>query len=99
MNGEVLWRDTGLTPKIFILDARAIFPLALWLFHWSWWTAAIACLGIVALFFVQLRHVASCLSQGDTHGVHGQTPGDQIHRNPLAQTMPLVIQQPERSST
>ena len=51
MNGEVLWRDTGLTPKIFILDARAIFPLALWLFHWSWWTAAIACLGIVALFF------------------------------------------------
>ena len=53
MNGEVLWRDTGLTPKIFILDARAIFPLALWLFHWSWWTAAIACLGIVALFFVQ----------------------------------------------
>ena len=82
MNGEVLWRDTGLTPKIFILDARAIFPLALWLFHWSWWTAAIACLGIVALFFV-----------------HGQTPGDQIHRNPLAQTMPLVIQQPERSST
>ena len=52
MNGEVLWRDTGLTPKIFILDARAIFPLALWLFHWSWWTAAIACLGIVAVFFV-----------------------------------------------
>ena len=39
---DVLWRDTALTPKIFILDARAVFPLALWLFHWAWWTAAIA---------------------------------------------------------
>lgn len=29
---DVLWRDTALTPKIFILDARAVFPLALWLF-------------------------------------------------------------------
>ena len=36
---DVLWRDTALTPKIFILDARAVFPLALWLFHWAWWTA------------------------------------------------------------
>ena len=36
MAGEVLWRDTGLTPKIFVLDARAAFPLALWLFHWAW---------------------------------------------------------------
>ena len=29
---DVLWRDTALTPKIFILDARAVFssgPLAL----------------------------------------------------------------------
>ena len=25
---DVLWRDTALTPKIFILDARAVFPLA-----------------------------------------------------------------------
>ncbi|MFR0873719.1 MAG: hypothetical protein ACLSHC_03035 [Bilophila wadsworthia] len=23
---DVLWRDTALTPKIFILDARAVFP-------------------------------------------------------------------------
>ena len=36
MAGEVLWRDTGIAPKIFILDARAIFPLALWLFHWAY---------------------------------------------------------------
>ena len=42
MVSDVLWRDTGLTPKILILDARAVFPLALWLFHWAWWTAALA---------------------------------------------------------
>lgn len=27
MNHDVLWRDTALSPKIFILDARAVFPL------------------------------------------------------------------------
>jgi intracellular multiplication protein IcmT len=53
MAADVLWRDTGITPKIFILDARAAFPLALWLFHWSWLTfgAALAC--IVILYLVQ----------------------------------------------
>jgi intracellular multiplication protein IcmT len=35
MTGDVLWRDTVLAPKIFILDARAVFPIGLWLFHWS----------------------------------------------------------------
>lgn len=49
----VLWRDTGLAPKLFIVDARAIYPLALWLFHWSWWTAGIAFLGIIVLYLVQ----------------------------------------------
>lgn len=53
MAGEVLWRDTGIAPKIFILDARAIFPLALWLFHWAWWTAAIAAGGMLILYLVQ----------------------------------------------
>ncbi|MDL2268122.1 IcmT/TraK family protein [Desulfovibrio sp. OttesenSCG-928-G15] len=53
MAGEVLWRDTGIAPKIFILDARAIFPLALWLFHWAWWTAGIAVSGMLILYLVQ----------------------------------------------
>ena len=53
MKREVLWRDTALTPKIFILDARAVFPLALWLFHWAYWTACVALIGIVALYLVQ----------------------------------------------
>ena len=53
MKRELLWRDTALTPKIFILDARAVFPLALWLFHWAYWTACVAVIGIVALYLVQ----------------------------------------------
>jgi len=53
MAGEVLWRDTAIPPKIFILDARAIFPLALWLFHWAYWTAAIAAAGMLILYLVQ----------------------------------------------
>ena len=53
MAGEVLWRDTGIAPKIFILDARAIFPLGLWLFHWAWWTATIVGICMVILFLVQ----------------------------------------------
>lgn len=50
MKSDVLWRDTALSPKIFILDARAVFPLGLWLFHWAWWTACVAVAGIVLLF-------------------------------------------------
>ena len=53
MAKEVLWRDTGIPPKIFILDARAVFPLGLWLFHWAWWTGAIAGACVVVLFLVQ----------------------------------------------
>ena len=53
MAGEVLWRDTALTPKIFILDARAVFPIALWLFHWAYWTACVAGIAIVILYLVQ----------------------------------------------
>ena len=53
MPGDVLWRDTALTPKIIILDARAVFPLALWLFHWAWWTTALAFAAILVLYLVQ----------------------------------------------
>lgn len=50
---EVLWRDTGIAPKIGPIDARAVFPLALWLFHWCTETAVLAIAGIVILFVVQ----------------------------------------------
>lgn len=53
MTGDILWRDTGITPKILVLDARAVFPLLLCLFHWAWWTASLAMLGIIGLYLVQ----------------------------------------------
>ena len=53
MAGELLWRDTGIPPKIGPLDARAIFPIGLWLFHWSYFTAAVAAASIVGLYLIQ----------------------------------------------
>lgn len=50
---NVLWRDTALPAKIGPLDARAIFPLALWVFHWAWWTFYLAIICIVILYLVQ----------------------------------------------
>lgn len=88
---DVLWRDTAITPKIFILDARAVFPLGLWLFHWAWWTAAVAGGG------------HCCPVSGATHGydaagllsrfacgLHGQAAGDHAERGAMAATLPLV---------
>lgn len=53
MADDVLWRDSGLAPKIGPLDAQAIFPMLLWLFHWSYWTASIALTGVAILYLVQ----------------------------------------------
>lgn len=53
MARDILWRDTGLTPKIGPLDARAVFPLGVWLFHWSTGTAILAVSCILALYLVQ----------------------------------------------
>lgn len=50
---EVLWRDSGIAPKIGPIDARAIFPLGIWLFHWAYWTAAIAGASMLILYLVQ----------------------------------------------
>jgi intracellular multiplication protein IcmT len=43
------WSYTALRPKLWRLDARAVFPLGLWLLHWSWWTLAVAVAGVAAL--------------------------------------------------
>jgi intracellular multiplication protein IcmT len=43
------WRYTALTPKLFFLDARAVFPLGLWLLHWSDATFAAALISVAFL--------------------------------------------------
>lgn len=48
------WRDSARTPKFFIFDAKAAFPLLLFLLHIRLWTFALA---VVAwLFFTYLNY-------------------------------------------
>ena len=42
-----MWSYTAPYPKLFLIDARAILPLAIWALHWSWITFYIALAGIV----------------------------------------------------
>ena len=53
-----MWSETARYPDFFGLDARAIVPFSIWLFHWSMGTFYIAVIGI-AFFWFALR-------QGDT---------------------------------
>ncbi|MBN0538238.1 IcmT/TraK family protein, partial [Pseudomonas aeruginosa] len=36
------WRNTALTVRFFIFDARAAFPFAVGLLHVTWWTMGTA---------------------------------------------------------
>ena len=42
------WRDSARTPRFFIVDARAAFPIFLFLMHIRIWTG---CLVLVSLVF------------------------------------------------
>jgi len=42
------WRDSARPAKFFIIDAKAVFPVFLFLLHIRWWTFIIA---ILATFF------------------------------------------------
>jgi intracellular multiplication protein IcmT len=52
-NVDAHWRDSARRPRIFIIDARATFPLVLFLLHIQWWTAIVAV--IATLFFAILQ--------------------------------------------
>ncbi|SFK90805.1 IcmT/TraK family protein [Methylocapsa palsarum] len=41
-----MWRDTGRPVKVLFLDARACFPLLVYVVYWSWTTFTIAAVGI-----------------------------------------------------
>ncbi|MDR1050943.1 MAG: IcmT/TraK family protein [Deltaproteobacteria bacterium] len=45
----VPWAFTALQPRLGRLDARAVFPILLWLLHWSWWTFGLALAGVAFL--------------------------------------------------
>jgi intracellular multiplication protein IcmT len=42
-----MWRYTALPVKVAVLDARACFPVLVFVLHWSWTTAYIAITGII----------------------------------------------------
>jgi intracellular multiplication protein IcmT len=49
------WCHTALVPRLFCLDARAVFPLGIWLLHWSKTTFAIALISV--LFLLALERI------------------------------------------
>jgi len=42
-----MWRNSGQPVRVFMLDARACFPILAVLVYWSWLTLYIALFGIV----------------------------------------------------
>ena len=53
ITGETHWRDSARNARFFIIDARAVFPLLLWLVHIRWWTFEIAI--VMMIFFGALE--------------------------------------------
>ena len=48
------WRDSARSARFFVVDARAAFPIFLFLMHIRYWTAALVILS--AVFFGVLEH-------------------------------------------
>ena len=47
------WRDSGRSPKFFVIDAYSAFPLVLFLLHIRLWTFILAL--IICAFFLTLN--------------------------------------------
>lgn len=44
---DILWSDTARNPRLFIIDARALIPLAIWLLHICWETFYVGAIGVL----------------------------------------------------
>jgi intracellular multiplication protein IcmT len=42
-----MWRDTGRPVRVVFLDARACFPLLVFVVYWSWPTFYVAAAGVI----------------------------------------------------
>ena len=47
-----MWRNAGLDPVVFGLDARCLLPCSLFLFNMSWTTFGIAVVGVLFFSFL-----------------------------------------------
>lgn len=41
------WRDSARHPRFFLVDARAAFPLLLFVVHIRWWTFTVAVVSVI----------------------------------------------------
>ncbi len=48
------WRDSARSARFFMVDARAAFPLFIFLMHIRWWTAFLVLFS--AIFFGVIEH-------------------------------------------
>lgn len=47
------WRDSSRMARFFVVDARAAFPIFLFLMHIRWWTAIVAIISLVFFGFIE----------------------------------------------
>lgn len=47
------WRDSSRMARFFVVDARAAFPIFLFLMHIRWWTAIVAIVSLVFFGFIE----------------------------------------------
>jgi len=57
---EPHWRDSARTPRFFFIDARAAFPMLLFLLHIRWWSFFLAV--FTTLFFGALERYGFSLT-------------------------------------
>ena len=48
------WRDSARTARFFMVDARAAFPVFIFLMHIRWWTGMLVI--VSAVFFAVIEH-------------------------------------------
>ncbi|MDR2422814.1 MAG: IcmT/TraK family protein [Deltaproteobacteria bacterium] len=51
------WAWSAKKARLFFIDARAIFPITLWLLRWSWATLLLAIVSILALALLARRGI------------------------------------------
>ena len=53
--GRALWRDTMRPVRFYVIDARLLVLLTVWLFVPAWWTTAAVILAVAALRVAESR--------------------------------------------
>lgn len=78
MQEQIQWRETGKYPLLFIVDARALYPLLLFLMHMREWTFHVSMAGVAIFWFLSMAGitppVAMRLARTYIVGRHRPTP-------------------------